>query len=135
VTHALRARCLRIALSLGLSLGIASGVATAHHSTSMFDMAKTVTVQGTVEAFEWTNPHTWIWLNVPNGAGGMDRYGIEGMSPNYLSRNGWTRKALNAGDKISIDINPLRDGRKGGFCVSIKLDDGKVLRSRPGPPR
>lgn len=126
---------MRVAVALGLTLLAASGAASAHHSTAMFDMTKTVTVQGTVEAFEWTNPHTWIWLNVPNSAGGMDRYGIEGMSPNYLSRNGWTRKALNAGDKISIDINPLRDGRKGGFCVAITLAGGKVLRSRGGAPR
>lgn len=110
--------------------------AIAHHSTAMFDMSKTVTVQGTVEAFEWTNPHSWIWLNVPNADGGMDRYGIEGMSPNYLSRVGWTRRALNPGDKVSVDINPLRDGRKGGFCVAVTLADGKTtLRSRPAPPR
>jgi hypothetical protein len=99
-------------------------------------MGKTVTVQGTIDAFEWTNPHSWIWLNVPNESGGVDRYGIEGMSPNYLSRVGWSRKALNPGDKVSIDINPLRDGRKGGFCVAVTLADGKTtLRSRPAPPR
>jgi hypothetical protein len=108
--------------------------AVAHHSTAMFDLSKTVTVQGTVEAFEWTNPHSWIWLNVPNASGGVDRYGIEGMSPNYLSRVGWSRHALNPGDKVSVDINPLRDGRKGGFCVAVTLPDGKALRSRPAPP-
>jgi Family of unknown function (DUF6152) len=132
VTHGIYTRRLRLAVALGLTLVAASGAPSAHHSTAMFDMAKTVTVQGTVEAFEWTNPHTWIWLTVPNSDGGVDRYGIEGMSPNFLSRNGWTRKALTAGDKISIDINPLRDGRKGGFCVAVKLADGKVLRSRGG---
>jgi hypothetical protein len=120
-------------------LALASVVGTdavAHHSTAMFDMSRTVTVQGTIEAFEWTNPHSWIWINVPNASGGTDRYGIEGMSPNYLSRVGWTRKALNPGDKVSIDINPLRDGRKGGFCVAVKLADGQTtLRSRPAPPR
>jgi hypothetical protein len=126
-------RRLLTVLTLALTGGSA---AIAHHSTAMFDMSKTVTVQGTIEAFEWTNPHSWIWLNVPNSEGGMDRYGIEGMSPNYLSRVGWTRKALNPGDKVSIDINPLRDGRKGGFCVAVTLPDGKTtLRSRPAPAR
>jgi Family of unknown function (DUF6152) len=132
VTHLIRARRSFVAMALGLTLAAASSASSAHHSTAMFDMSRTVTVQGTVEAFEWTNPHTWIWVNVPSSSGGVDRYGIEGMSPNFLSRNGWTRKALNAGDKVSIDINPLRDGRKGGFCVAVKLADGKVLRSRGG---
>jgi hypothetical protein len=120
-----------------LALALICGTnASAHHSTAMFDMSRTVTVQGTIDAFEWTNPHSWIWLNVPNDSGGVDRYGIEGMSPNYLSRVGWSRKALNPGDKVSIDINPLRDGRKGGFCVAVTLADGKTtLRSRPAPPR
>jgi hypothetical protein len=132
MTSLVRTRCLLVGLTLAL-VGTTPD-AFAHHSTAMFDMNKTITVEGTVEAFEWTNPHSWIWLNVPNSSGGMDRYGIEGMSPNYLSRNGWTRKALNPGDKVRIDINPLRDGRKGGFCVAVTLADGKSLRSRPAPP-
>jgi hypothetical protein len=123
------------ALLTVLAFAFGGSAAIAHHSTAMFDMSKTVTVQGTIEAFEWTNPHSWIWLTVPNAQGGTDRYGIEGMSPNYLSRVGWTRKALNPGDKVSVDINPLRDGRKGGFCVAVTLADGKTtLRSRPAPP-
>ena len=99
----------------------------------MFDMKKTVKVQGTVESFEWTNPHTWIWLEVSNGSNGTVRWGIEGMSPNYLSRTGWTHGTLKAGDKVTVDVHPLRDGREGGFCVSVTLANGQVLSNLPGP--
>lgn len=122
----------RLLAYLGLVFVAGSRAASAHHSTAMFDLTRTIKVQGTVEEFEWTNPHTWLWLQVPNASNGTDRWGIEGMSPNYLSRIGWTRHALKAGDKIAADINPLKSGRHGGFCVAITLADGKVLRSRAG---
>ena len=118
--------------SLGLALLSAAPRAMAHHSTAMFDLTKTIKVQGTVEQFDWTNPHTWIWLNVQTAPDKTDRFGIEGMSPNYLNRIGWTHRSLKPGDKVITEIHPLKDGRHGGFCVSITLPDGKVLRSRPG---
>jgi hypothetical protein len=110
---------------------IAAGGAGAHHSTAMFDMQKSVTLKGTIKEFQWTNPHTWIVFDVPNAAGGFDEYGIEGMSPNYLARNGWDKHTLSAGDKIELVLHPLKDGRKGGFNVSVKLPDGKTLYNLP----
>jgi hypothetical protein len=118
--------------SLGAAVIAGSSASRAHHSTSMFDLTRTVKVQGTIEQFEWTNPHTWIWLNVQTAPDKTDRWGIEGMSPNYLNRIGWTHRSLKPGDKVTAEIYPLKDGRNGGFCASITLPDGKVLRSRPG---
>src|SRR5580698_6266863 len=85
---------------------IASGSASAHHSTAMFDMQKSVTLNGTIKQFEWTNPHTWIVFDVTNASGGVDEYGIEGMSPNYLARNGWSKHTLSAGDQVVLTIHP-----------------------------
>ncbi len=116
-----------------LALG-AAGTAWAHHSTAMFDMKTDVTLDGTIKDFQWTNPHTWIVFDVPNASGGLDEYGIEGMSPNYLSRNGWSKHSLNPGDKVQLVIHPLKDGRKGGFNVSVKLADGKVIYNLPRAP-
>jgi Family of unknown function (DUF6152) len=110
---------------------IAAGSASAHHSTAMFDMNKSVVLDGTVKEFQWTNPHTWIVFVVPNGNGGVDEYGIEGMSPNYLARNGWDKHTLSAGDKVQVTIHPLKDGRKGGFDVSVKLPDGRMIYNLP----
>ena len=109
---------------------LVAGAAAAHHSTAMFDMNKDVVLTGTIKEFQWTNPHTWVVLTVPNGAA-TDEYGIEGMSPNYLARNGWDKHTLRPGDKVVMTIHPLKDGRKGGFNVSVKLPDGKLLYNLP----
>jgi hypothetical protein len=58
-------------------------------------------------------------------------FGLEGMSPNYLSRNGWSKRTLKAGDKVTLKVYPLKDGRKGGFMVSVTLPDGTVLNNLP----
>ena len=113
---------------------IASGTASAHHSTAMFDMRKDVVLQGTIKEFQWTNPHTFIYIDVPNGAGGSDTYGIEGMSPNYLARVGWDKHTLSTGEKVELTIHPLKDGRKGGFDVSMKKPDGTVMYNLPHGP-
>jgi hypothetical protein len=114
------------AMILGLLTASAAPVA-AHHSFAPFDMASQKTVTGTVKSVEWTNPHTWIWLDVPNDQGVVESWGFEGMSPNYLARRGWTRTTLKPGDKISVVFRPLRDGSKGGMFVSTKLADGRML--------
>jgi hypothetical protein len=124
----LRLRLIVTAAALALT---AAGSASAHHSTAMFDMSKSVVLDGTVKEFQWTNPHTWIVFVVPNGSGGVDEYGIEGMSPNYLARNGWDKHTLSSGDKVQVTIHPLKDGRKGGFDVSVKLPDGKMIYNLP----
>ena len=110
--------------------GAATGV-VAHHSTAMFDMQHTATIKGTVTQFDWTNPHTFIFMDVANAAGEVEHWGIEGMSPNYLDRNGWTRHTLEAGDKIAMEIHPLKDGRKGGFCAWVTFPDGKIMYNLP----
>ena len=63
----------------------------AHHSFAPFAMDAEKIITGTVTQFDWTNPHTWIWLEVPNDKGGMDKWGVEGMSPNYRARRGWSK--------------------------------------------
>jgi hypothetical protein len=107
--------------------GAAAPLIEAHHSFAPFDMANQKTITGTVKQVEWTNPHTWIWLDVPNEQGAVEPWGFEGMSPNYLARRGWTRTTLKTGDKITVTYRPMRDGSKGGMFVSTKLGDGRML--------
>jgi Family of unknown function (DUF6152) len=103
----------------------------AHHSTAMFDFAKTVEIKGTIKEFQWTNPHTWTKVDVEGGGSATVEYGLEGMSPNYLSRNGWSKRTLKTGDKVVLQVHPLKDGRPGGFMVSVKLADGTLLYNLP----
>lgn len=116
-----------ISLSLGLSLA-AAAPALAHHSFAMFDFQSDKVLTGTVVQFDWTNPHTFIWLEAPTGANGaMERWGLEGMSPNYLGRRGWSKTTLNPGDKITVTIHPLKDGAKGGTYLKVTLSNGKEM--------
>ena len=113
-------------IAAGLSLGL-SGLALAHHSFAAFDVTTQKEITGTVKKFDYTNPHTWVWLDVPNDHGGVDTWGFEGMSPNYLGRRGWTRTTLQPGDKLTITYRPMKDGEKGGMWVSGKRASGEVL--------
>ena len=108
--------------------------ASAHHSTAMFDMDHQVQIAGVVKDFQWTQPHTWIVFTVPNASGGSEEYGIEGMSPSYLGRAGWSKHTLNPGDKVTLSIHPLKDGRKGGFDASVTFPDGRVMYNLPQRP-
>jgi hypothetical protein len=118
--------------SLAAIAGLAvAAPALAHHSTAAFDMEKTIEITGTVEDFQWTNPHTWTNVKVEGSDEAAGIYGLEGMSPNYLGRNGWTKSTLKAGDKLTFQVHPLRDGRRGGFMVAVKLPDGTLLYNLP----
>ena len=119
---------LRAAL-LTLVLASAAAPALAHHSFAMFDAQKTVTLEGTVKEFQWTNPHTWIQVIVRDPAGKEVEWSVEGGSPNGLSRDGWSRQSLKPGDKASVVIHPLKDGTNGGSLVSVTVN-GQTIGKR-----
>jgi hypothetical protein len=110
------------------ALGALAAVAPAfaHHSFALFDHVNRVTVTGTVAKFDWTNPHVFIMLDVADG-GGTKRYSIECASPNVLTRVGWKFNDVKAGDKVTLLVNPLRNGEPGGMLEQVTLADGRVL--------
>jgi uncharacterized protein DUF6152 len=108
------------------ALSIAGATLSAHHSFAVFDMTSEKTITGTVSKFEWTNPHTFIFVDAPNDKGVMETWAIEGMSPNYLGRRGWSKTSVKPGDKITITVRPLKDGKAGGMFIRA-LVDGKML--------
>jgi len=100
--------------------------ASAHHSFAMFDKSAEKWLEGTVTAFQWTNPHTFIQVSVPSSKGAVE-WSLEGGSPNILSRNGWKRTSLKVGEKVKVLIYPLRSGQPGGSFVEVHKADGTVL--------
>lgn len=114
-----------------------SGSALGHHSFAMFEREKKVTLVGTVREFQWTNPHSWIEMDVPDSTGKPEHWSVEMNSPNNLGRQGWRSSTLKPGDKVTVVISPLRNGDKGGLFVSATLPNGKVLGdgvpARPAP--
>jgi hypothetical protein len=99
----------------------------AHHSFSMFDPQKEQILVGTVTAFQWTNPHTWIELDVPDAEGKPTHWSIEGGSVVGLAREGWTRHTLQPGDRISLVMHPLRGSEHGGSLMGVVTARGKLL--------
>jgi hypothetical protein len=120
------------ALVVGALLCGASPV-FAHHSFTMFDMTKRITLVGTVTSFEWTNPHSYIEIDVPDdpAQGGMKHWSIEMGSPSILMQSGWKFSSLRKGDKTTLIINPLKNGKAGGFLTTATLPDGRVLGNGP----
>jgi hypothetical protein len=114
--------------------------AQAHHSFAMFDREKVITVVGTVQKYEWTNPHMHITVVVPPGAQvPAGQWNIEGASINIASRQGWNRNSFKPGDKITVVAHPLLSGDKGGALMYALTADGKKLyhdvnRSEGGGP-
>ncbi len=115
---------------------LAATPALAHHSFTMFDQSKKVTLQGTVKEFLWTNPHVFIQLLVKNEQGGEDEWSIEMTSPEHLARAGWRPGTLKAGEKVTIVIHPLHNSQKGGEYLSGTGPNGPLLGAPPpGPGR
>jgi hypothetical protein len=110
----------RTLLAAALLWCVALAPALAHHSFAMFDFAKVVTIKGTVKEFQWTTPHVILWVNTEGAAGEPSAvWSLELTSPGNLTRGGWDRKVLNAGDKVSVDLNPLRNGNRGGALIQV----------------
>jgi hypothetical protein len=115
------------ALGAAALLGL-SGVTAAHHSFAMFNQRQIMTIEGTVAEFQWTNPHAFIELEERQG-NSTRRWSIELNSPNNLTRLGWRRNSLRSGERITLRMNPLRNGAPGGLFLDLRRADGTVLDS------
>ena len=102
--------------------------ALAHHAfAAEFDSTKNVTVKGTVEKVEWTNPHIWIYVGMKAADGTVTRWQCEGGSPNTLTRQGWSRDSLKAGDQVSIEGFRAKNGSNTCNSRVVTTADGKRL--------
>ncbi len=102
--------------------------AEAHHSFAMFDKSKSVTTEGVVKKVDWRNPHVFVYLDIPDAAGGTKEIALECNSVNLLLRDGWTAKTLKAGDRVPVKYAPLRNGTPGGLLQTIVLPNGKKIQ-------
>ena len=111
---------------IGIALLAISTAAAAHHSTSMFDMEKAMTLTGVVKEFQFNNPHCFIQLLVPGEQGEVE-WSLEMGSPIHLVRSGWKRNTLKPGDRIQVLIHPVKEGSGAGQFVSVSYADGKPV--------
>ncbi len=112
-------------LAGAMALGIVSP-ALSHHSDAMYDHAKQVSVSGTVTEFGFRNPHVFLYVDVKGENGEMVNYWIEMSNLNNLVRRGIGKATFKPGDKVTVNMHPLRDGRPGGSYTTIVAADGKL---------
>ena len=114
-----------------LTIAGSSGPLVAHHSFSMFEMDKNVTYTGVVVEYMWSNPHVHFTIDVKPAAGvdqaTVGRWDVEGGSTNIMTRQGWTRATLKAGDPIKLVGHPMKDGSKGISLFYMIKPDGKRM--------
>lgn len=110
-----------------LSLFVCGVQADAHHSTANYDYTKSVELNGVLKKFQWTNPHCFLQVVVPDGKGGEVEWSIESGSPALARRLGWAPEMFKTGEKIKVVIAPNRNGERDGTLKSVTLANGKTL--------
>ena len=119
-------------MAAAVSALLIAGPAIAHHGTNLYDMTKTTTLKGTITKFEWGNPHNQIYFDVTDDKGVVSHWNVETEPPAVMAEKGWTRKALNPGDQVTVYLNAAKNGATVGILQKIVFPDGKELSAR-GP--
>lgn len=121
---------MKIGISVLLAIGAAMPAA-AHHSFAMFDTSKEIELaNATVVDWQWTSPHTWLYVIVPGAGGQSTKYSIEGGNPGLMRRQGFSKGSIKPGDKITVYIAPLKSGQLGGAVNAVVLPNGTMLGER-----
>jgi hypothetical protein len=127
-----RTRSVVVALaSAAAAMTIGTAVA-AHHSMAMFEETKTITVEGAVKEFQYTNPHSWLLVDVKNKDGSVTTWGFEAEGPTTLQRAGIRPSEFPVGTRVTITGRPMKDGRPRATWEFLVRADGKKFNPREG---
>ena len=118
-------------VGVALLLAAASS-AWAHHSATMFEQTKTITVEGVVKEFQWTNPHSWLLVDVTDQNGKVTTWGFEAEGPSTLQRAGIRPSEFKAGTRVTMTGRPMKDGRPAAIWVLAVRADGRKFDPREG---
>jgi len=113
-------------------LTIATTPALAHHSGAMFEEKKTVTLEGVVKEFQYSNPHSWLVVEVKSKDGKVTVWGFEAEGPSTLQRAGIRPSDLAAGTKVTVTGRPMKDGQTRATWEYLVRADGKRFTPREG---
>ena len=108
------------------------GIASAHHSAAAYNSATIVLKNATIKSMVWANPHTILTFDVKGAKGDVATWNAESGSPSALTRMGWNRNAVKAGDAVTIELFPARNGARVGRLAKVILADGRELRDSQG---
>jgi len=119
-------------LAVGGAIVVAGRVTLAHHSATMFEQTKTITVEGVVKEFQYSNPHSWLLVDVTGKDGKVTTWGFEAEGPSTLQRAGIRPSEFPVGTKLTITGRPMKDGRPAAIWVNAVRADGKRFDPREG---
>jgi DNA/RNA endonuclease YhcR with UshA esterase domain len=107
---------------------LAAAPIVAHHSNAaMYDAEKRTVIKGEVTRIQWTNPHSYIYIDVKDATGTVVNWALEGFPPNTLLRTGWKTSMIKTGDVLSVEGATARDGSNHLLAREITLPDSKKL--------
>jgi hypothetical protein len=119
-------------LAVAVALVAAGSAAMAHHSATMFEEKKTITVEGVVKEFQYTNPHSWLLVDVTDKDGKVTTWGFEAEGPSTLQRAGIRPSEFRVGTRLTITGRPMKDGRPAAIWETAVRADGKKFDPREG---
>jgi hypothetical protein len=126
---------LPIIFVIAVGLLFVSLPAIAHHGVAGYDLTKTTTLHGTVTRFDWSNPHCVIHMDAKNASGELQNWTIELAAPSLLSRMGWNKNVMKAGDDITADVHPAQNGALVGISGTITFQLKIVVNGQALPTR
>ena len=115
--------------TIALSLLCAALPALAHHGTAAYDLKNSLTLNGTITSLEWTNPHTLLHFDAKDDKGEMQHWSIEMYNTLWMTRAGWSKTAVKAGDPVEITFHAAKNGTPNGY---VRDGDGKVTIAGKG---
>lgn len=110
----------------------ASGPAMAHHGNAAFDTGKELVLEAVVTEWVWSNPHCFLKFDVKGPDGMVRHWTAETSNPSDMVNRGWNRRLFQAGDCVSVTVEPVKDGSPVGRVLQVVLPDGRVLNARGG---
>jgi len=114
----------KISVVFGVICALTVATSVAHHSTAMFDFEKEVTVEGVVKEFQYSNPHSWLLVDVTNEDGSVTTWGFEAEGPSTLMRAGIRKSDFSPGTRLNITGHPMKDGRPAAAWTVATRSDG-----------
>ena len=122
----------RLISMTALSALLVSAGAAAHHSFTQFDRKTELVTTGTVVRWAFNNPHSWLYVDVPNEDGTTTLWSFEGSGPTHLIERGITGATFEPGDTITLMFCKMIDGRPGGHMGWARLEDGSFINPSDG---
>ena len=127
----MKARLLCVFLAAAALL-VASAPSFAHHGTASFDTTRDLTLKGTVTDWIWANPHCFLKFDAMDETGTVRNWAVEVSNPTDMTKRGWARGSFRAGDQVTVNLQPVKNGSPIGRLRTVTRPDGSTL-SAGGP--